>query len=132
LEYRRVGAIVIRLAYGDSVYQEHGKALVDLNHETLDLVTATGTQFFLVNFIPSRESTTPLEISRSRCHIVHYLPDWLPVSFKKIGNKGLALQKRMHFWAWEQTEKHWVRTFDSMVRNIQFLTLAVEGGHRRT
>lgn len=40
---------------------------------------------------------------------MHYLPDWLPLTFKKIGNKGLALQKKMHFWGWEQVEKHHVR-----------------------
>jgi hypothetical protein len=111
---RRVGAIVIRITYGDSVYREHGQDLVDLNHETLDLVTAASTGFFLVNFIPSREwlfySHYPhLGSSSLTCaEIVHYLPDWLPVSFKKIGNKGLALQKKMHFWGWELTEKHYV------------------------
>jgi len=41
---------------------------------------------------------------------VHYLPDWLPLTFKKIGSKGLELQKKMHFWGWEQVEKHHVRS----------------------
>lgn len=49
-----VGAVVIRVTYGDSIYKEHGKEMKDLNHETLDLVTWVSTQFWLVNFIPWR------------------------------------------------------------------------------
>ncbi|CCA77500.1 hypothetical protein PIIN_11477 [Serendipita indica DSM 11827] len=88
-----VGAVVIRVTYGDSIYKEHGKEMKDLNHETLDLVTWVSTQFWLVNFIPW----------------LRFLPDWLPLSFKKIGNKGLELQKRMHFWPWQQTVDHYKR-----------------------
>lgn len=88
-----VGAVVIRVTYGDSIYKEHGKEMKDLNHETLDLVTWVSTQFWLVNFIPW----------------LRFLPDWLPLSFKKIGNKGLELQKQMHFWPWQQTVDHYKR-----------------------
>ncbi|PVF96201.1 cytochrome P450 [Serendipita vermifera] len=87
----RIGAIVIRLTYGDSIYRAHGDELVQLNAETLELVTWVGTQFWLVNFI----------------HSLHYLPDWLPLPFKKIGKKGLELQERMHYWPWGQTVKHY-------------------------
>jgi hypothetical protein len=41
---------------------------------------------------------------------VHFLPDWLPLTFKKIGKRGLEMQKKMHFWGWEQVEKHHVRS----------------------
>ncbi|KAG8833075.1 hypothetical protein FRC20_007746, partial [Serendipita sp. 405] len=86
----RVGAVVIRVTYGDSVYKQHGKELSDLNHETLDLVTGVSIQFWLVNFIPS----------------LRYLPDWLPLAFKKVGKRGMDLQRRMHFWPWEVTMRH--------------------------
>lgn len=38
--------------------------------------------------------------------LVHSLPDWLPLPFKKTGLYGLELQKRMHYWPWEQVVKH--------------------------
>lgn len=46
--------------------------------------------------------------------VVHYLPDWLPLAFKKVGKKGTELQRKMHFWGWEQTEKHHVRFSDGV------------------
>ena len=72
--------------------------------------------------------------SLTRAGTVHYLPDWLPVSFKKIGNKGLALQKKMHFWGWELTEKHYVRLIATGIGcvDIRFLTFFIERGYRRT
>jgi len=27
---------------------------------------------------------------------------------QKVGNTGLKLQKKMHFWGWEQAEKYYV------------------------
>ncbi|KAG8808842.1 hypothetical protein FRC17_003749, partial [Serendipita sp. 399] len=33
----RMGAVVIRVTYGDSIYKQHGQELSDLNHTTLDL-----------------------------------------------------------------------------------------------
>ncbi|KIM29959.1 hypothetical protein M408DRAFT_328406 [Serendipita vermifera MAFF 305830] len=86
----RIGAVTIRLTYGDSVHQEYGKELAKLNEDTLHLVTSVSVQFWLVNFIPA----------------LHYLPDWLPLAFKKVGKEGTALQERMHYWGWELTEKH--------------------------
>lgn len=47
-----IGAIIIRITYGDSIYRERGQELTDLNRETLDLVTRVSTQFWLVNFLP--------------------------------------------------------------------------------
>lgn len=51
---RGVGAIVIRATYGDNIYRAHGTELTELNNKTLELVTWVSTQFWLVNFIPSR------------------------------------------------------------------------------
>lgn len=41
--------------------------------------------------------------------IVHYLPDWLPFEFKRIGARGKDLQLKMRYWAWGETVKHFVR-----------------------
>ncbi|CAG7852728.1 SubName: Full=Related to cytochrome P450 CYP2 subfamily-Aspergillus oryzae {ECO:0000313/EMBL:CCA74614.1} [Serendipita indica DSM 11827] len=88
-----VGAVLNRVTYGDSIYKEHGKAMSDLNHEMLDLFTWASTQFWLVNFIPK----------------LHSLPGWIPLSFKKIGKKGQELQRKMHYWPWQQTVDHFKR-----------------------
>jgi hypothetical protein len=43
--YRRIGAVVIRLTYGDSVYQENGKEMSVMSRKALHLVTSVSVQF---------------------------------------------------------------------------------------
>jgi hypothetical protein len=51
-ENRAVGAIVITLAYGRGVYEDHGAELTVLNREALDQVTWMSRQLWLVEFMP--------------------------------------------------------------------------------
>ncbi|CCA74613.1 related to O-methylsterigmatocystin oxidoreductase [Serendipita indica DSM 11827] len=64
----RIGAVVVRITYGDSIYKEHGREMSALNHEMLDLFTWVSTQFWLVNYIQR----------------LRFLPDWFPLPFKKM------------------------------------------------
>ncbi|CCA77683.1 related to cytochrome P450 oxidoreductase OrdA-like, putative-Aspergillus flavus [Serendipita indica DSM 11827] len=64
-----------------------------LNHKMLDLFTWVATQFWLVNYIQR----------------LRFLPDWFPLQFKKVGKRGLELQKRMRYWPWEQMVDHFKR-----------------------
>jgi hypothetical protein len=43
-----VAAVIIKLAYGEKIYREHGKELVDLNTATIRLSSETRTRFYLV------------------------------------------------------------------------------------
>lgn len=45
---RAVGAAVIKMAYGERVYRQHGEELTHLNVESVELVTYIQTRIWLV------------------------------------------------------------------------------------
>jgi hypothetical protein len=47
-----VGKVVITVAYGESVYNERGKELIQLNTEASDLVTYAISNGWLVDIVP--------------------------------------------------------------------------------
>lgn len=53
-----VGAVVIKLAYGENLHQTHGQELIKLNTEALSLVTWAFGKPWLPNFIPISEFTS--------------------------------------------------------------------------
>ncbi|KIM33242.1 hypothetical protein M408DRAFT_151524 [Serendipita vermifera MAFF 305830] len=78
-----VGAAVIKLAYGERVYQQHGEELTRLNVESVDLVTWVRMQLWLVNVFP----------------IARFLPSWLPgLQFPKVVTKGKNLLRKLRHW----------------------------------
>lgn len=91
LVHGSTGAIVIKITYGNNIYRSLGPELVEMNRETLHLVTSISQRFWSVNFFPW----------------LHYLPDWLPLEFKRIGKAGTALQRKMRYWAWGETVKQY-------------------------
>lgn len=56
---------MITIAYGEGVYNVHGKELTDLNRKALDQATWVGMQFWFVEFLPIRK---PIPIP-SFCHL---------------------------------------------------------------
>lgn len=48
---RSVGAFIIKMSYGEEVYNRHGAELVKLNTETLDLFASTMAQVWFVNAV---------------------------------------------------------------------------------
>ncbi|PVG03050.1 cytochrome P450 [Serendipita vermifera] len=82
-----VGAVIITVAYGPGVFEEHGHELIKLNHEAqMDLIWM-GTQLWMVEIIPS----------------LQYIPEWTPGAFfKKFGAKGRAMQEKVHWWPWNE------------------------------
>lgn len=51
-----VGAVIIKAAYGERVYQEHGKHLVEVNRTRSKMLTSALQSFWLVDIFPSRRS----------------------------------------------------------------------------
>ena len=51
MEPRRMGAIVIQLAYGKELWMEKGQELVDLNVESVRMIGSVFTKFWLVDYI---------------------------------------------------------------------------------
>ncbi|PVF96202.1 cytochrome P450 [Serendipita vermifera] len=88
--HKNVGAIIIRVAYGDSIYKAHGEELIHLNHEALNLITWAAVRFWLIDYFKS----------------LHNLPDWIPLPFKKVGNKGREMLRKMQMWPWNETLRH--------------------------
>jgi hypothetical protein len=50
--FSSVGSFVVKLTYGEKVYEKHGEELIKLNTETLDLVTWALSQIWIVNLFP--------------------------------------------------------------------------------
>jgi hypothetical protein len=50
LVYRSVGGVIIKIAYGEKIFEEHGKELVRLNAESLDIMTYAFEHLWLPNF----------------------------------------------------------------------------------
>ncbi|PVF95240.1 cytochrome P450 [Serendipita vermifera] len=71
-----IGSVIIELAYGAKIFQEHGPELVKINTESMDLMTWSFQQFWLPDFFT---------LSR-------FLPSWIPgVQFPKYVARGQYL-----------------------------------------
>lgn len=84
-----IGALLTTIAYGDKVYQDHGKDLVSINTEAMNLLTAVFTQLWLVDVIP----------------LARFIPAWFPgASFKVLGLRGKYLSTMIRYWAYGMVE----------------------------
>ncbi|PVF95229.1 cytochrome P450 [Serendipita vermifera] len=71
-----VGGVIIKLAYGEKIFEEHGAELVKLNTESIELMTYSFQHQWLVNYI----------------QITQYLPSWVPgIQFHKYVARGQEL-----------------------------------------
>ena len=52
-----MGAIVIKLTYGDEIWQEYGAELVKLNVDAINLVATEFPRLWLVDYIAPRTFT---------------------------------------------------------------------------
>ncbi|CCA73622.1 hypothetical protein PIIN_07575 [Serendipita indica DSM 11827] len=81
---RAVGRVIIKLAYGERVCQEHGDDLAKMNAQNSDMVVYVLTQLWFVNLFP----------------ILKHLPTWTPGAlFHRVAKKGRALSEQIRFWA---------------------------------
>jgi hypothetical protein len=48
--------VIITVAYGPGVFEEHGRELIKLNHEAQKDLIWMGTQLWMVEIIPMRKS----------------------------------------------------------------------------
>ena len=49
-----VSAAILKIAYGEKIYKEHGRDLTELNVENIRLTTSTFTTFYAVTAFPWR------------------------------------------------------------------------------
>ncbi|CAG7852711.1 SubName: Full=Related to cytochrome P450 CYP2 subfamily-Aspergillus oryzae {ECO:0000313/EMBL:CCA75382.1} [Serendipita indica DSM 11827] len=93
-----IGALLTTIAYGDKVYQHHGKDLVSIDTEAMNLLTAVFTQLWLVDVIP-------LGLLKSAPYSARYIPAWFPgASFKVLGLRGKYLSTMIRYWAYGMVE----------------------------
>lgn len=86
-----IGAVIIELAYGAKVFEEHGEELVKLNVESLDYLTWSFQQMWLPNIIP---------ISR-------FLPSWIPgIRFPKYVAHGRELFGKFRYHGFNIVQKN--------------------------
>ncbi|KAG8830750.1 hypothetical protein FRC17_004285 [Serendipita sp. 399] len=80
------GAVIIKLAYGDKVFREHGPELVDLNVKCVDMITWSLVQLWVVNIFP---------ISR-------FLPSWFPgLKYPSFAKENGAMISKLRNWAYD-------------------------------
>lgn len=110
-----IASIIVRITYGDGVFDETGEELIKLNTETVRQLSWVAGQFFLVEYLPFRE---PLSIDASHCNeanlrkqtLVRHLPEWTPgAQFKKVARTGFDFQRRIRFEGWSKATEHQLR-----------------------
>ncbi|KIM24678.1 hypothetical protein M408DRAFT_26799 [Serendipita vermifera MAFF 305830] len=85
-----VGAVIIKLGYGDKIYQEHGKELIDLNVRRMKLINTTFAKFWMVDIFPS----------------LRHIPAWFPgAGFRRLGQEATLLGKKARYWAFGMAEQ---------------------------
>ncbi|PVF95231.1 cytochrome P450 [Serendipita vermifera] len=86
-----VGAVMIKLAYGEKVFREHGQELVKLNTESLEFMAWCFQQIWLPNLIP----------------ITRFLPSWVPgVQFPNYVTRGREMFSGMRHFAFDLVKKN--------------------------
>lgn len=89
-----VASVIIRVAYGDGVFEEIGENLIELNTATVRQMNWVAGQFWLVEYLP----------------ILKYLPDWTPgAEFKLVAKEGYELQNAIRHWPFTKALEHWGR-----------------------
>ena len=96
LFHSTVGAIIIKLGYGEQIYKDHGKELVELNVKRMRMITTVFAKLWLVDIWPQ----------------LKHIPVWFPgAKFRRIGQEGTILGKKVRYWAFGMAEKAVVRIF---------------------
>ncbi|KIM31145.1 hypothetical protein M408DRAFT_21236 [Serendipita vermifera MAFF 305830] len=68
-----IGKVIVTISYGDDLWRDQGKQLVQINTEGVDLVTHVFGQIWLPNIVP----------------ITRFLPSWFPgLTFPKVAKRG--------------------------------------------
>ncbi|PVF92916.1 cytochrome P450 [Serendipita vermifera] len=84
---RLVGEIVVTLAYGPTVFEAHGKGLIELNRDVMSEGTHLASKLWLVDYFP----------------LLKHIPAWVPgATFKKIAVAAYKKQLKIRYWPWEE------------------------------
>lgn len=87
-----VASTIIRIAYGDGVYEGVGKQLLELHAVTTRQLNWVAGQFWLVEYVPA----------------LKYVPEWLfGMEFQRIATEGYALQNKIRTFPCSQALIHW-------------------------
>jgi hypothetical protein len=50
--YRAIGELLVKMVYGEKIFEERGQELIKVNTEGVTLVTWTFTQLWLIHILP--------------------------------------------------------------------------------
>ncbi|PVF96178.1 cytochrome P450 [Serendipita vermifera] len=85
-----IGGVIIRCAYGDKVWKEHGEDMVDTNGRRSKLMGVVISRFWMVNVFP----------------FLQYIPTWFPgAAFRRISIEGIRLGKEVRFEGFNHVER---------------------------
>jgi hypothetical protein len=93
LQCRSVGGVIIKIAYGEKIFEEHGTELVRLNAESLDIMTYAFEHLWLPNFFNfSMFQKHLLRLPNVITPTAQYLPSWFPgIQFPAYAARGKDL-----------------------------------------
>lgn len=87
---KSVGAIIVKVGYGEKIYREHGEEMVELNKERSRQITLVFPKVWLVDIFP----------------FLQYIPSWFPgATFRRIGNEGKKIGAKVRFWGFSLVEQ---------------------------
>jgi hypothetical protein len=120
---RSVGAIIVKVGYGEKIYQEHGAEMVETNKERSVMITLVFPKVWLVDLFPICEQSFRIllvlfhpPLFENGNFLVQYIPSWFPgATFRRVGNEGKKLGQKVRFWAFSLVEKDVVSSYSFVV-----------------
>lgn len=128
LPFSNIGAVIIKSAYGEKVYEGHGKELARLNRLRSEMITRVYPRLWAVDIFPiCRFYTIELLLARSKpLYSVRYIPSWFPgATFRRIGEEGTAYSRKVRFMPFKLVEKAVVCTHPQL--HLMFLIYSAKG-----